>query len=129
MHAEAVVAAMLAGFPGATVALEQAPQPSSYPLLIYTVISDYALASMCGPATTWQARVQINPVAAGPAAVNALHDQARALLQSFGQRSVGAHTVLACVHLSFGPWDKQPVSDHNTVSLWTKPADYMLTYR
>lgn len=129
MHAEDVVAEILAGFTGATVALEQAPQSSTYPLLIYTVVSDFALDRLCGTATTWKARIQINPVAAGPGAVNALHDQVRALLEVRGQRSVGTRTVLACIHLSFGPWDKQPVSDTNSSALWTKPADYMLTYR
>lgn len=129
MHAEDVVAAMLAGFADATVALQQAPQDSSYPLLIYTVVSDFALHTICQPGATWRARIQINPVAAGTDAVNALHDQARALLESYGQREAGAHTVLGCVHLGFGPWDKQPVSDQNTVALWTKSADYMLTYR
>ncbi len=129
MHAEDVVAEILAGFTGATVALEQAPQSSTYPLLIYTVVSDFALDRLCGTATTWKARIQINPVAAGPGAVNALHDQVRALLEVRGQKTVGERTVLACIHLSFGPWDKQPVSDTSSAALWTKPADYMLTYR
>lgn len=129
MHAEDVVADMLAGFTDATVALEQAPQPSTYPLLIYTVVSDNALHGLCGPARTWQARIQINPVAAGPEAVNDLHDKARAVLESYGLKTLGARSILSCVHLSFGPWDKQPVSDTNHVALWTKPADYMLTYR
>ena len=129
MHAESVVAAMLAGLSGAVVALDQAPTGSVYPLVVYSITSNRPLSGICGPASAWQARVQINPVAGGPAAVNALHDAVRAEMETYQERAVGAHTVLSCVLDGSGPWDKTDASATNTLALWTKPVDWILTYR
>ncbi len=107
---------------GGRIALEQLPQGSDYPALVYRIISSVPVQRICAPAPTHMVRLQVNPIAADMATVNSLHQLASAALQSDAERVVGESRVIACRLAGYGPASKDDFT-----GMWTKPADYILT--
>jgi hypothetical protein len=108
---------------GGRIALEQLPQGGAYPALVYRVVSTVPVHRLCAPQFSSISRVQVNPVAADMATVNALHALACAALQADVGRTVGATRVVACRLEGYGPATKDDFT-----GMWTKPADYMLIH-
>lgn len=128
MNPEPLIDALLR-VPGITalvstrIALEQLPQGSEYPAIVYRTISTTAVENLCTPSAAHVTRVQINPVAASMGEVNALHAAVRAAIERFTPQTVATRRVLACRFDSLGP-----VSRDEFTGLWTKSADYTLMH-
>ena len=92
MNAEPIADALLR-VPGVTavvaqrIALEQLPQGSEYPALVYRTISTAPVDNLCTPSAAHVSRLQVNPMAATMAEVNALHILVRAAVESDAPRT------------------------------------------
>lgn len=108
---------------GNRIALEQLPQGSEYPALVYQVVSSTAQQRLCSAAATFTSRVQVNALAPDMGRVNSLHALVRAALESDAARTVGSTRVVSCRLQGFGPATKDDFT-----GMWTKPADYILIH-
>lgn len=108
---------------GSRIALEQLPQGSEYPALVYRVISTVTMQRLSNPRSSSTTRVQVNPLAADMHAVNELNLLACQALQSDVGRTVGSTRVVGCRLMGYGPSTKDDFT-----GMWTKPADYMLIH-
>lgn len=128
MNAEPIADALLR-VPGVTavvaqrIALEQLPQGSEYPALVYRSISTAPVENLCTASAAHVSRLQINPMAATMAEVNALHILVRAALESDASRTAAGQRVMSCRFAGFGP-----VSRDEFTGVWTKSADYTLMH-
>jgi hypothetical protein len=130
MNTELVIAALLNvsgvnALVSTRKAANQLPQGTTYPALVYTVISatpepnlDYA-----HDAQLVRARVQINPLAKSIAEVKAIHAAVRAALDFKHYVEASGKTVMSCRVANAGPLDKD-----NESGVWTQPVDYLLRY-
>lgn len=128
MSAETLIAAWLTdstitALVGTRVALHELPQGTTYPNLVYHVIStvpDPIVAYQSAPQRAWS-RVQINPQAATLAEVMAIHDALRTLMDFKHTVTVGGKTVISSRVDNYGPVSK----DAETL-VWTKPVDFKI---
>lgn len=128
MSAETIVAAWLtdatiSALVGTRVALHELPQGSTYPNLVYTVLStvpDPLIAYQTGPQRAWS-RVQINPQALTLGEVMAIHDALRNLLDFKQSVTIGGKLVITSRVDTIGTVSK----DVMTLA-WTKPVDYKI---
>ena len=130
MSAEAIVAAFMAdasitALVSTRKALAQLPQNTTYPAIVYTIIS-----VVPQPIVAYQqsgqralARVQINPMGATIASVLAMHAAIRAVMDFKHTVSMGGHTVVSSRLDLIGPIDKD-----NEGGIWTQPADYQILF-
>jgi len=107
----------------AALALVELPQGTEYPAVVYSVVSDVPMESLCGPATAFSARVQVNPLAASMTAINALHAAIKTAMESDVKRVVAGKAVRFCRLTGYGPTSKDEYT-----GMWTKPADYQILY-
>jgi len=105
------------------IALEQLPQGSDYPAIVYRTISTTPIENLCSPSAASVSRLQVNPMAATMGEVNALHEVVRAALESDAQRTAAGRRVIGCRFAGFGP-----VSKDEFTGVWTKSADYTLMH-
>jgi len=108
---------------GVRIALEQLPQGSAYPALVYRVVSTTSTQRLCAPRPSASTRLQVNPLAPDMATVNALHAAAAAALQSDTARTPAGVRVVSCRLAGYGPASKDELT-----GMWTKPADYILMH-
>ena len=128
MSAETIVAAWLTdatilALVGTRVALHELPQGTTYPNLVYTVLStvpDPLIAYQTGPQRAWS-RVQINPQALTLGEVMAIHDALRNLLDFKQSVTIGGKLVITSRVDTIGTVSK----DVMTLA-WTKPVDYKI---
>lgn len=128
MNPEPIVDALLrapavAAVVGTRVALEQLPQGTAYPALVYRTVSVTPLDRLCAPAVASTSRVQVNPLARSMGEVIALHALVRAAVEGFAQRTVTGRRLVCARFEGLGPASKDEFT-----GVWTQPADYMLTY-
>jgi len=110
---------------GDRMACESLPQNSSYPAVVYSVISDvpqYTL-NVKGDAQYSRARIQINPIAATIPEVKAVHAAILAEINWTINKDTGENRILSCWLDSTGS-----ISRDDELGLWTQSADYMLLY-
>ena len=110
---------------GDRIACELLPQNSSYPALVYSVISDvpqYTL-NVKGDAQYSRARIQINPIAKTIAEVKAVHAAILAAINWTINQDTIENRILSCWRDSTGA-----LSRDDDLGLWTQPADFMLLY-
>lgn len=107
----------------AKLALVELPQGTTYPAVVYSIVSNVPEETLCGPALAFSARVQINPLAASMAAVNALHSAIKTAMESDTTRTVSSKAVRYCRLTGYGPTSKDEFT-----GMWTKPADYQILY-
>ena len=107
----------------AALALVELPQGTDYPAVVYSVVSNVPEETLCGPATAFSSRVQVNPLAASMTAVNALHAAIKTAMESDATRSVVGKAVRYCRLTGYGPTSKDEYT-----GMWTKPADYQILY-
>lgn len=128
MSAEAITDALLrAAQPitdavGNRIALEQLPQGSEYPAIAYRIVSDIGIQYLSEKVSESIARVQVNPLAADPGALVALHATVRVAMEG-SNAAIAGHRILSCRFEAFGPHSKDGFT-----GMWTKPADYILIY-
>jgi hypothetical protein len=122
MTAEAITAALLEGLDVGPIALEELPQGTDYPALVYQVVSHNTMDYMCNHGKNQTARIQINPLAETVGKVNEIHELVKTALVSFSPRTVAGKRLVSCVFLSYGPITK------DMRGIWTKPADYRIVF-
>ena len=130
MSAESLIAAWLtdssiAALVGTRIALHELPQGTTYPNLVYHVLStvpDPVLGYQVGNQRAWS-RVQVNPQAATLAEVEAIHAAIKALLDFKHYVTVGGLLVVSSRRDNEGPVNK----DAMTLA-WTKPVDYKIYF-
>lgn len=115
--------AVLAVVPAQRQALEQLAQGTAAPALVYRTVSVVPAARLCGPASSYTSRVQINPLATTPAQVQALHALVRAAVEGLTPRTVAGRRVASARFDGLGPATKDDFT-----GLWTQPADYLLVH-
>lgn len=129
MKPELIVTAMLddvsiSSLVGGRIAVTQLPQNTTFPALVITVIS-----TLPEPSVDYRheprarSRVQINPIAATPAAVQAIHEAVRALLDFQHHVTAAGKTVVSSRLEMMGQLDKD-----NEAGVWTQPADYIVLW-
>ena len=122
MTAEAITAALLEGVDVDHIALEELPQGTDYPALVYQVVSHNTMDYMCNHGKNQTARIQINPLAETVGKVNEIHELVKTALVSFSPRTLAGKRLVSCVFLSYGPITK------DMRGIWTKPADYRIVF-
>jgi hypothetical protein len=122
MNAESMIASLLAPIPNVQIALEELPQDTDYPALVYQIVSLNTLDFICQHGKNQTARVQVNPLAETVAKVNELHELVKTALVGFAPRVVEGKRLVSCVFLGFGPITK------DMRGIWTKPADYRIVF-
>lgn len=130
MNAELIVAAFLShasitALVGSRKALAQLPQNSTFPALVYQVVTATPQPHLnyAGEPQMAQARIQINPLAATMGEVKAIHAAVRAQMDFKQQVTVAGKRVVSCRLDTCGPADKDIES-----GLWTQSTDYLLLY-
>lgn len=130
MNPELIIAAFLAdasitALVGTRKALSQLPQNTTFPALVYQVVTANPQPHLnyAGEPQMAQARIQINPLAVTVGEVKAIHAAVRAVMDFKQQVIVAGKRVVSCRLDTVGPADRDIES-----GLWTQPADYMLVY-
>lgn len=128
MSAEVIADALLRAWSPVTaivaerIALNELPQGTTYPAIAYQVVSDIGVQYLNEKVSESFARVQVNPLAADPGALLALHAAVRGAMEG-SNKSIAGFRILSCRFEAFGPPDKDELT-----GMWTKPADYILIY-
>lgn len=130
MNAELVVATMLSdssitNLVGNRKAVSQLPQNTTFPALVYQVISnmpDPTLDYASAPQLT-RARIQFNPLATSIGEIKSIHSALRGVFDFKHNTVVGSVTVMSCRLEMMGVVEKD-----NDIGVWTQPADYLLAY-
>jgi len=130
MSAEAIVAAFMndasiTALVSTRKALAQLPQNTTFPALVYTVISlvPKPIVAYQTTAQRARARVQINPIATTQASVIAIHAAVRAVMDFKHQTTVGGHIVVSSRLDMIGPIERDV-----DAGVWTQPADYQILF-
>lgn len=129
MNPEPIIAALLqapavlAVVPAQRQALEQLAQGAAAPALVYRAVSVVPMGRLCGPASTYTSRVQINPLATTPAQVQALHALVRTAVETVAPATVAGRRLISARFDGLGPASKDDFT-----GLWTQPADYVLVH-
>jgi hypothetical protein len=108
---------------GTRVALEQLPQGSAYPAVVYRTVTATPVSRLCTPGSTYTSRVQVNPLAHSMGEVLSLHALVRTAVEGFAQRTVAGRRLVCAKFESLGPASKDEFT-----GVWTQPADYILTH-
>ena len=127
MSAESIVAAWLtdstiSALVGTRTALHELPQGTTYPNLVYSVISSVPdpLINYSGPQRAWS-RVQINPQSLTLPELFAIHDAIRTLMDFKQAVTIGGKLVISSRVDTIGVVSK----DVMTLA-WTRPVDYKI---
>jgi hypothetical protein len=104
------------------VALEQMPQGSKYPAIVYNVVYANTLDYLCNHGKNYLARVQINPLADSMIKVNDLHKLIKTAMVSLQPKTVAGLKLTACTFYGYSAATK------DEQGIWTKPADYRLIF-
>lgn len=104
------------------VVLEQMPQGSKYPAIVYNVVYSNTLDYLCNHGKNYLARVQINPLADSMIKVNDLHKLIKTAMVSFQPKTVAGLKLTACTFYGYSAATK------DEQGIWTKPADYRLIF-
>jgi hypothetical protein len=130
MNAEIVMASLLSAagitaLVGTRRALGQLPQNTTFPALVYNLISNTPtpnVAYQVGPQRA-RARFQINPLALTVPEVKSIHAAIRTALDFKHQQIIAGKKVVSCRVSSVGLLERD-----NDAGVWTQPADYILEY-
>jgi hypothetical protein len=104
------------------VALEQLPQGTKYPAIVYNVVYCNTLDYLCAHGKNYMARVQINPLADSMIKVNELHKLIKTAMVTFQPKNIAGLKLTACTFYGYTSASK------DDQGIWTKPADYRLIF-
>lgn len=104
------------------ISLEELPQGTQYPALVYQAISANPLDYFCQHGKNMTARIQVNPVAKSMVTVNQIHMKIRERIVSFNAKTVAGTRLVSCIFYGHGPATK------DDQGMWTKPGDYRIIF-
>ena len=126
MSAESIVAELLnvtaVKAVAPNIALEQLPQGTTYPALVYNCIYANTLDYICNHGKNNIARIQVNPLAQDMGTINLIHKAVKDAMVSFSSKQVAGLRMVSCTFYGFGPTSK------DEQGIWTKPADYRIIF-
>jgi hypothetical protein len=114
----------ITGIVGASLALAELPENSTYPAVVYNVVSDVPIPPINAQAggTINQCRMQITALARALSDVKAILEAAR-LAMNWKSGNIGGVTVVSVIPAQYSPHGKD-----NEASVFYQSRDFVITY-